>query len=163
VPDVKTDLEMAQEQLDTADEAVRVKNPVVKKVVPTFDEDGKVNGKETVYVVPFKGKEYRIAESVGLMPIMKFSRFQNMSTDDPRAMMAMYDLLKNCISDVDFDEFELHATETRAGAEDLLDVIQSVLEALAGRPTEPRGTSSATSGSTSRASTAKSSVKRVKG
>ena len=150
MPDVKTDLEIAQEQLDTADEAARVKHPVVK------------NGKGE-FVVPFKDKEYRIADSVGLMPVMKFSRFQNMSTDDPRAMMAMYDLLQNCISDDDFPAFELHATETRAGAEDLLDVIQSVLEALAGRPTEPRGTSSATSTSTTRASTGKPSAKRAKG
>lgn len=159
MPSSKTDLAIGQEQLDAADQEVRVKHPVEQRPVV---RDGETVPDEFEYVVPLKDKKFLIAESVGFMPIAKFARFQKISVDDPRAMEALYDMLQNVIHDDAWDDFELHASETRANADDLLDVVSAVLEHLSGRPTEQRGGSSPTSRGTSTGSTAKSSAKRAK-
>lgn len=131
--------------------------------------------------ITFMDREFRIAERVGLMPLLKFSSASDVDTSDPRALSAMYALLRDCIyagapacgecadcdagNDTscksydrgDWGAFEEHAMLTKAGAEDLLDVVSEVLEIVSGRPTPPRPGSSAGQRQTQRASTARSS------
>lgn len=133
--------------------------------------------------VTLHGKEFRIAERVGLMPLLKFASSSDVDTADPRALSAMYALLRDCIYEGtpgcgeceqceadneracksydrgDWGEFEEHAMITKADAEDLLDVVSKVLEIVSGRPQQPRSGSSAGSRQTRRASTARSSGK----
>jgi hypothetical protein len=47
--------------------------------------------------VELLGRRFRIADRVGLMPLLKFSAFADVSTSDPRALGAMYAMLKDCI------------------------------------------------------------------
>src|SRR5437868_11446757 len=47
--------------------------------------------------VEFMGERFRIAEKIGLMPLLKFSAHADMSTSDPGALAAMYSMLKDCI------------------------------------------------------------------
>lgn len=130
------------------------------------------------------GKQFRIAEKVGLMPLLKFASASDMSTDDPQALSAVYSLLKNCIYEGtpgcgecafctaddeksctsydagDWAEFERHAMNTRADAEELLTVITQVLEVVSGRPTKQPTGSSAGRRTTRRVSTGNSSAGR---
>lgn len=139
--------------------------------------------------VELLGKQFRVAEKVGLMPLLKFASASDMSTEDPRALSAVYMMLRDCIyegapgcgecekcapadgSDGDetacklFDKgdwaaFENHATETKADADELLTVITQVLEIVSGRPTKPPAGSSAGRRATRRVSTGNSSGKR---
>jgi hypothetical protein len=162
--------------------------------------------------VEFMGRNFRIAEKVGLMPMLKFSAHAEMRTDDPGAMAAMYEMIRDCIyagnpgcgdclfcdpdpcgecracvsaqdgedpacmrnfpdrtrcaeyDPGDWGEFERHAIDTKAEADDLLDVITKTIEVIAGRPTEPPAGSSPGRRSTRDASMARSSARgRPKG
>lgn len=133
--------------------------------------------------VEFMGQRFRIAARVGLMPLLKFSAYSNMSTADPGALSAMYAMLRDCIErgtpacgkcpecragrefacadydPGDWDRFERHAIDTKAEADDLLDVISSAMELISGRPTGQPSPSSAGRRGIPGGSTARSSAR----
>jgi len=137
--------------------------------------------------VEFMGRNFRIAEKVGLMPMLKFSAHADLRTTDPGAMAAMYEMIRDCIYDGtpgcgecasckagdeeacaawdpgDWGEFERHAINTKAEADDLLDVITKTIELIAGRPTEPPSGSLPSRRSTRDASMARSSARVRRG
>lgn len=133
------------------------------------------------------GKKFRIAERIGLMPLLKYASAADMSSEDPRALGAIYAMLRDCIYSGspscgtcdrctagqgnackeydagDWRAFEDHAIDTKADAEELMPVISQVMEIISGRPTPPRDGSSATPRNTQRVSTASRSGARGKG
>lgn len=143
--------------------------------------EGTVIGSDKVELL---GKQFRIAEKIGLMPLLKFASASDMSTDDPRALSAVYSMLRDCIFEGtpgcgecehcktgsetscksydkgDWGEFERHAMETKADADDLLSVITQVMEVISGRPTAPPNGSSPGRRTTRRGSTGNSSGRR---
>ena len=134
--------------------------------------------------VEFMGKKFRIAEKVGLMPLLKFSAAVDFDISDPRALSAMYAMLRDCIyrgtpacgtctackddresecaafDAGDWKAFEDHAIETQADADELMDVLTKTMEIITGRPTKPPATSSRGRRGTSGASTGSSSARR---
>ena len=164
--------------------------------------------------VEFMGRRFRIADRIGLMPLLKFSAFADVATGDPRALGALYAMLKDCIHPGnpgcgecgfcaparcgscrncqmvadgedeeglpctvsrpdptgcrDFDPgdwraFEDHACETKADADELMDVVTKVIELVAGRPTEQPSRSSSGRQPTRGGSTGRSSGRRGRG
>ena len=130
---------------------------------------GVVNGIDTTeQLVTFKGEKFRIAEKVGLMPLMKFAHAssQDMSTADMEALSAIYSMLEDCIyageeacgkcaackkdnpTDCkqydagDWRKFVTHAIKTKADADELLPVVRQVIELIAARPTQEQSGSS---------------------
>jgi hypothetical protein len=130
------------------------------------------------------GKHFRIASKIGLMPLLKFASASDMSTEDPRALSAVYSMLKDSIYEGtpacgecedckadretscksydagDWAAFEQHAMESKADADELLGVISQVLEIVSGRPTQQPAGSSAGRRTTRRVSTGSSSASR---
>lgn len=160
--------------------------------------------------VELKGHRFRIADRVGLMPLLKFSAYADMDVQDPRALGAMYAMLRDCIhpgtpacgscgvcdpepcgvcegctsppggtrrcyvnipdetqckdrDPGDWRAFEDWAMESKAEADDLMDVITKTIELVAGRPTPQPGPSSPGRRNTSGISTARSSGRRGRG
>jgi hypothetical protein len=137
--------------------------------------------------VEFMGKDFRISDKVGLMPLLKFSAAVDFDISDPRALSAMYAMLKDCIYEGtpacgqctackddresacpsfdagDWKAFEDHATATKADADELMDVLTKVMEIITGRPTKPPATSSRGRRGTSGGSTGSSSARRAGG
>ena len=137
--------------------------------------------------VEFMGERFRISDKVGLMPLLKFSAYADMSTTDAGALGAMYAMLRDCIHQGtsgcgecescqadnergcrDFDpgdwgRFERHAMDVKAEADDLLDVITKAMELISGRPTGQPGPSSPGRRSTRDASMARSSARAHRG
>lgn len=130
--------------------------------------------------VELAGRSFRVAEKVGLMPLLKFSHAANLSTSDERAYVAMYQILRDVIRGADppcgecegcknadrpgvrdclvadrgdWDAFEDWAVECKADADDLLDVVSEAIKVISARPTGSRSVSSATSRRTSGRST----------
>jgi hypothetical protein len=111
--------------------------------------------------IELKGKRFRVADSVGLMPLLKFSAFSDVDVQDPRALGALYAMLKDCIhpgnkgcgectdckegsnracpefDPGDWHAFEDWACESKAEAEHLMDVVTKTIEIVSGRPTQP--------------------------
>ena len=53
--------------------------------------------------VEFQGETYRIAEKIGLAPLMRFAKLAAASADlDAGALAVMYDVLEQCFSDVPY-------------------------------------------------------------
>jgi hypothetical protein len=61
---------------------------------PAANGNGKAAPAETVELL---GRHFRIAEKIGLMPLLKFSAYADVATNDPRALGAMYAMLRDCI------------------------------------------------------------------
>ena len=149
--------------------------------------NGNGNGHAPVQTVEFMGRQFRVADRIGLMPLLKFSAYADVATNDPRALGAMYGMLRDCIypgspgcgecedcrngaemACPDYDRgdwlaFEDHAMATRAEADDLFAVISRVMELIAGRPTQRPGSSSPGPRRTSGGSTGRPSSRRAKG
>lgn len=139
VPDMRT----PEQRLE--DEATRVQ-------AMTEGVDVITDGRTLAKRVEFKGKEFRIADKVGLMPLMEFAYHANsgMDTGDMGALAAIYEMLQDCISQdqwtnpetgkpegpTEWDRFKRHAKDVKADAEDLMDVVQKTIELLTARPTQ---------------------------
>jgi hypothetical protein len=165
--------------------------------------------------VELLGRRFRIADKIGLMPLLKFSAVTDGAVQDTRALSAMYAMLRDCIhpghpecgecgfcapqrcgdcrsclavaageagdEDLpclrnrpdktgckdydpgDWHAFEDWACESKAEADDLMDVISRTIELIAGRPTGPASPSSPTRRGTPAALTARSSARRARG
>jgi hypothetical protein len=131
--------------------------------------------------VELKGKWFRVADDLSLMPLMEFTSAasQGMTTGDMAAMIALRDMirdaliLKPCDCDAeadeaehaaecaydpgDWDDFRRHATRRKANEDDLLGVVKRVIELGTARPTSPAPGSSSPSPGISPTSTASSS------
>lgn len=139
-------------------------------------------------VVTLAGQDFRVAEKVGLMPLLKFSHAANLRTDDSRAYIALYEILRDVIMEAedtcgscpgckqagkgasardcafadegDWERFEDHAVACKADADELLDVVEQAIKVISSRPTESPSSSSDGSRRTSRKSTGSSSARR---
>lgn len=133
--------------------------------------EGVAVGTETV---TFMGEEFRIAETIGLMPLLKFASASDrgMASEDMAGMAAMYAMIRDCIDQGrpctcgvpegemhkkatadapgcewdpgDWPRFEDRAIATKAGGDDLFQVVTDVLAKVSARPTRPPSGSSPT-------------------
>ena len=94
--------------------------------------------------ITFLGGSYRVADKVGLMPLMKFAHAASsgLDTADMEALGAIYEMLRDCIHPEDWARFEADAIVKKAEAEDLLPVVQQTIEVINARPTQPPSGSS---------------------
>lgn len=128
VIDNEDDRELAQVQLSQADDEAKKDDVVTGEVV---DDDGKKYD-----YVEMKGEKFRLREKIGAMAMFKWSAASDMDTDNPRALGAIYAMIKSVILKEDWYAFETHALDTDADAEELLDVVTKALEIVGGRPTK---------------------------
>lgn len=124
----KADRELAKVQITGADpEAVNDK-VVAGEVVA---DDGK-----TFDYVELAGKKFRVREKIGALAMLKWAASSDMDTDDPRALGAIYAMIRSVIYKKDWTDFENTALDEDCDAEELLDVVSKSLEIVAGRPTK---------------------------
>lgn len=88
-------------------------------------------------VVTLKGSTFRVHPDPGVMPLMTFAHHAARGTDsfDMAGLAAIYDLLKSCIVDADWARFAQKAVDSRADADELLDVVKQVMGGATERPT----------------------------
>lgn len=139
-------------------------------------------------LVTLAGRDFRVAEKVGLMPLLKFSHAAELRANDSRAYVAMYQILHDVIMEAedpcgqcdgcksagkdatardcayadegDWEKFENWAVDCKAEAEELFEVVEQAIKLISARPTESRSSSSAGSRKTSRTSTGGNSARR---
>jgi hypothetical protein len=109
----------------------------------------------------FLGEQFRLGESVGLMPLMKFAHAANsgLDSDDMAGLAALYSLVRDTIHPDDWERFERLAIDKHAEGEEIMAFVGKAIEAISARPTRRRSVSSDGSSSTSPSSTESSSVK----
>jgi hypothetical protein len=101
--------------------------------------------------VELNGAAFRMSDHIGLMPLLKFANAsaKGLDSNDMEGMVALYDMIRDCIDADEWPRFERHAIDTKAEADDLMAVVKTVIEALTARPSTPPGDSPAGRRSTS--------------
>ena len=87
--------------------------------------------------VDFLGEQFRVADRVGALPLMRFAKLAKtgLDTDRMEGLVAVYDLLGQVIHAEDWARFEQHADQHHAGGDELLELVAAALAAVADRPT----------------------------
>lgn len=104
-----------------------------------------VDGRVTVL-----GHSYKVAEKVGLMPLLKFAHAadQGIDSQDIEGLNAIYEMLNDCIHPDEWDRFQKEMTAAKAFVDDLLPVVQQAIQIISARPTGEPSDSSTSSEST---------------
>lgn len=84
--------------------------------------------------ITFCGEQFTTSERIGLMPLMRYAQAEK-TGDYMGGLVALYDLLEQCIDPAEWGRFQLVAERERADEDTLTDVVRDVIEALAARPT----------------------------
>ncbi len=123
------DTSAAKTQLRTADQAARV--PKGERVDAEHSGD---------LVVTLRDREFRLAQEVGIMPLMEWAAASDVDVASADGLRAVFYVLKDAVHEDDWAEFRKFTRDEKVAAEELLDFANAALEALAGRPTgEPAG------------------------
>jgi hypothetical protein len=160
---------------------------LVPEPVTTQDVQASVEGVAVMddgNSIEFLGKRFRLADNIGLMPLLAFANAskQGMDSDDMDGMAAMYALIRDTVDQTrvqrtddedklvfdsegspewegpsDWQRFEKHAINEKADGEDLMGFIRDAMGVISARPRKPRGTSSDSSRRTSQSSRESSS------
>lgn len=104
-------------------------------------------------------RAFRIAETIGLMPLLRFahSAKSGLDTDDMEGMAALYTMIRDVVHEGDWEDFQEYATVVKAEDEELLEFVSGAIEVISARKVAQRGSSSATSRKTSAKSKGNSS------
>lgn len=96
-------------------------------------------------------RTFRIAHSVGLMPLLRFANAakSGLDTEDLEGMAALYTMIRDTVHPDDWQAFQDYATVCKAEDEELMEFVSGAMEVISARPRQRRGSSSATSPSTS--------------
>lgn len=124
----KEDRALAKVQVVGADNDALNDKVVAGEVV---DKDGK-----TYDYVELADKKFRVREKIGALAMLKWAAASEMDTNDPRALGAIYAMIRSVILKADWADFEATAMDEDSDAEELLDVVSKALEIVAGRPTK---------------------------
>lgn len=90
------------------------------------------------YFVELKGKDFKLADELGLMVAMKFSSMAD--DDEDLDLGTLYLLVQSLLHEDSWGAFERTALTKRADADEIMGVIAAALESFGGRPTvEPSG------------------------
>jgi len=86
---------------------------------------------------------FRLADRVGIMPLMQFARVarRGARANDMDAMDAMLSFIEQAIHPDDWDEFVDFTNHTRADTEELLSFVREAISVISARPTQPRSSS----------------------
>jgi len=122
--------------------------------------------------VEFMGEKFRLADKVGIMPMLAFANAskKGLDSDDMEGLAAMYSLIRSVIwrpplyengqrvvdddghpqrDEREWDRFARLADDEQAEGEDVMDFVSEAMSVIAARPRKPRGLSSGSSRRTS--------------
>lgn len=105
----------------------------------------------------FEGETFTVAEQIGIGPLADFAHAatSGLDTSDMEGLAAIRTMLRQVVVDEDSDRLWGAITRSRADGDDLMPIVQAVMEAQTGRPTQQPSDSSgglSTTGVSSRAS-----------
>lgn len=112
--------------------------------------------------IEFAGQRFAVAESMGLMPLMRLAKLASggADADEMASLAALYDVLEQCIAASDWQSFQDAATRSRADGEALQRAIGAAMHVMQERPTS-RSSDSSGGPSSTRPSSAGDSSSQV--
>lgn len=135
--------------------AKKTTTPRKRAQTPTMsahEAQAAAEGVDIIDKVTLKGASFRLSDDeIGIVPLIMLARAGKRGADsnDMDGLVAIYDVLHDCIHEDDFDAFMRHATATKASGDELMEVMGKAIAVVAARPTRPPGGSSAGRATTS--------------
>lgn len=87
--------------------------------------------------VPVAGRRFRVAESMGLMPLLEWAAVsEEIDVDNQAQLASLFRLLKDLVDERDWAEFRKYTREEKCNDEDFVGFVNAAIEAIAARPTE---------------------------
>jgi hypothetical protein len=111
--------------MKTADQSARVSK-----------ETRSDEGKGGILTAPLRDREFRLADDVGIMPLMEWAAASDQDVASAAGLRAVFYVLQDAVHADDWHEFKRYSREEKLDATELLEFANAALEALAGRPTE---------------------------
>lgn len=112
-------------QAAMSDEKVRI--PPGKRAVEVADGELRA---------PLAGRYFKVAESIGLMPLMEWAAaLDTVDVRNVTELASRFRMLKAIVHPDEWDDFRKHATEAKSNGDDLMDFQNAAIEAMAARPT----------------------------
>lgn len=95
-------------------------------------------GSEPTATVDFGGETFRVRPRVGAMPLMRFAKAAQSEREGAvlDRLAAVYDMIRSCIVEDDWQRFSDTADRTNADEDDIFGVLNRATEAVAARPTQ---------------------------
>jgi hypothetical protein len=92
----------------------------------------------------FMDEKYRVADSIGLMPLLRFSHAasRGLDSDSYEGMAALYAMIRDVIHTDDWSRFEEDAILKKAEGDDLMKVVTEAIEVVSARPKRQPSSSS---------------------
>jgi hypothetical protein len=105
------------------------------------------------------GETFTVADEIGIVPLGMFAKAatSGLDTAEMDGLAALVDMASQCVVEEDVERFLSVASKKRINAELLLKIVQAVIEAQSGRPTQRPSDSSDGSSTTGASSKALSS------
>ena len=118
---------------------------------------------EPLFVEAF-GRKYRVADHVGVAPMVKFAQLakSGAGAQDLESLAVMGDLIAAVLADGEYDRYMDDATAARADGEELFAVVTQAMQVLSARPTKRPSVSSPGPLTTTPSSTESSSFEERK-
>jgi hypothetical protein len=94
--------------------------------------------------VSLLGVQFKLAGKVGVAPmiLLAVAGKKGIDSADAEGVVALHDLISDCIAEDEYDRFWAHAVKSKADMDDLQQFIKDAMEALSARPTgSPSGSS----------------------
>jgi hypothetical protein len=84
------------------------------------------------------GVDFEVAEKFGLIPMIKYARLakQGVDSDDLEGLVVIGEVLEECFPESVYALFEETARKNHADGEELMEVMQEAMQAIAERPTQ---------------------------
>lgn len=97
-----------------------------------------VEGVKYAESLEYDGQNYKLAEVMGHVPLMKFAHYAEAGVDsqDLGALASFYEVLQDCIAEEDWVKFERALVKNKATVEDLMPLMEKAIETITARPTE---------------------------
>lgn len=129
VPAVREDRDLAAVQASLVDSEAKNQKVATGQVV---DDD---SNKKYDYL-KLRDRQFRLAENLNTLALMKWGASAELDTADPRALGAIYVMLKSLVLADDWSAFEAYALDLNPDADELFDFLSKALEVVGGRPTK---------------------------
>lgn len=120
----------------------RAQAATVEPDVRLPEEERAKEDRDSVLRVPIAGREFRIADNIGIMPLMEWAAsVEQADPEDPSQLLATFRLLQDLVHPDDWLEFRAHTRLKKCNFDEFFAFQNAAMEALTARPTGEPATS----------------------
>lgn len=120
----------------------RIQSATADPKVRLPEEDRAIEDADGDLKAQIAGRYFRVAETIGLMPLMEWAASQDSVDGSNQTQLAgLFRVVKDLVAPEDWDEFKVFTRDKKCTDTDFVAFVNAAIEAIAARPTEEPETS----------------------